>query len=199
MDLSLFAQSLALGIAVAAPVGPMSLLLMQRTLGHGRGQGLAFGAGIAAADGTYAAVAAFSLTAISSALMAATPWVKLGGSALLVVLGVGIMFSRPAAGASTPARLSFSNAFALGYVLTLMNPPTILFFIGIFAAIASLDSAGEAAVFSAGILAGSALWWVILTGLVARTAGRFTDRARAWINRASGAVLIGFAFYGVQS
>jgi len=63
MDLALLVKSLALGVAVAAPVGPMSLLLIQRTLGHGRAQGLVFGAGIAAADGTYAAVAAFSLTA----------------------------------------------------------------------------------------------------------------------------------------
>src|SRR5258706_7575290 len=124
-------------MAVAAPVGPMSLLCIHRTLDHGRGAGLVFGAGIAAADMTYAAIAAFGVTAISSALLAGTFWIKLIGSLLLVVLGVRITLAAPPADNRAHAADSGWRAFLAAYGLTMTNPPTILFFAGIFASVSS--------------------------------------------------------------
>src|SRR5258708_27876610 len=102
MDVWLFWKSFSIGVAVAAPVGPMSLLCIHRTLDHGQPAGLAFGAGIAAADLTYAAIAAFGITALSSLLLAGTYWIKLIRSLLLIVLSVLIALSKPPADSRQP-------------------------------------------------------------------------------------------------
>ena len=197
MDVWLFWKSLSIGVAVAAPVGPMSLLCIHRTLDHGQPAGLTFGAGIAAADLTYAAIAAFGVTAVSSLLLAGSYWIKLIGSLLLFVLGVTIALTRPAADSRKPVSGSGLRAFFTAYGLTLANPPTILFFAGIFASVASLATASQPVIFSIGVFAGSMLWWIILTTLVAKSAALMKPPVMAWINRVSGLVLIGFAGYGL--
>lgn len=199
MDAWLFWKSVSIGIAVAAPVGPMSLLCIHRTLDHGQPAGLTFGAGIAAADLTYAAIAAFGITAVSSQLLAATFWIKLIGSLLLIVLGVRIALSRPAADSHTSVAGPGLHAFASAYGLTLANPPTILFFAGIFASVASLATPSQSVVFSAGVFSGSILWWIILTTLVNKSAALMKPPVMALINRLSGLVLIGFAVHGLAT
>ncbi len=199
MDAWLFWKSFSIGLAIAAPVGPMSLLCVHRTLDHGQPAGLTFGAGIAAADLTYAAIAAFGITAVSSLLLAGTVWIKLIGSLLLIVLGTKIAVARPAADSHKSVAGSGLRAFATAYGLTLANPPTILFFAGIFASVASLAAASQPVVFSAGVFAGSMLWWIILTTLITRSAALMKPPVMAWINRFSGLVLIGFAAYGLAT
>lgn len=197
MDAWLFWKSVSIGLAVAAPVGPMSLLCIHRTLDHGRPAGLIFGAGIAAADFSYAAVAAFGITAVSAFLLAGTHWIKLIGSLLLMVLGVRIALSKPVPGARKSVARSGFRAFATAYGLTLANPPTILFFAGIFASVASLATASQAGIFAAGVFAGSMLWWIILTTVISRTSAVMKPPVMLWINRLSGVVLLGFAAYGL--
>jgi threonine/homoserine/homoserine lactone efflux protein len=199
MDAWLFWKSLSIGLAVAAPVGPMSLLCIHRTLDHGLPAGLTFGAGVAAADLTYAAIAAFGITAVSSLLLAGTVWIKLIGSLLLIVLGVRIALSEPAADSRKSVAGPGLHAFATAYGLTLANPPTILFFAGIFASVASLATASHCVIFSVGVFAGSMLWWIILTTLVTKSAALMKPPVMAWINRLSGLVLIGFATYGLAT
>jgi threonine/homoserine/homoserine lactone efflux protein len=196
VDLWFFLKSLGIGVAVAAPVGPMSLLCIHRTLDHGRGAGLVFGAGVAAADMTYAAIAAFGVTAVSSVLLAGTFWIKLIASLLLVVLGVRIALAAPPADNRARSTASGGRAFLAAYGLTMTNPPTILFFAGIFASVSSIASTAQSLTFIAGVFAGSLLWWIILTTLVARAAKLFRPAVILWINRVSGAVLIAFALYG---
>jgi threonine/homoserine/homoserine lactone efflux protein len=199
MDTWFFWKSLGIGLAVAAPVGPMSLLCIHRTLDYGRGAGLVFGAGIAAADLTYAALAAFGVTAISSLLLAGTFWIKLAGSLLLVALGVRIALAAPRGDSPARSTGSGSRAFLAAYGLTMANPPTILFFAGIFASVASIGPASKSFTFTAGVFAGSMLWWLILTTLVSKSSGLFRPSAMLWINRLSGASLIGFALYGLAT
>ena len=199
MDVWFFWKSVSIGLAVAAPVGPMSLLCMHRTLDHGQGAGLVFGAGVAAADMTYAALAAFGVTAVSSVLLAGTFWIKLVGSLLLVVLGVRIFLATPRTDSRTSPVASSGRSFITAYGLTMANPPTILFFAGIFASVTSITSASHSVAFAAGVLAGSMLWWVILTTLVSRSAAVFRPPALIWINRLSGGVLAGFAIYGLAT
>ena len=196
MDAWLFLKSLGIGMAVAAPVGPMSLLCIHRTLDHGRIAGLVFGAGVAAADLTYAAIAAFGVTAILTLLLAGTFWIKLLGSLLLAVLGIRIALAAPRPDNQARSAGSGARAFLTAYGLTMTNPPTILFFAGIFASLASIASAAQSFTFAAGVFAGSMLWWVILTALVAKSAALFRPQVMLWINRISGAVLVGFAIYG---
>ncbi len=199
MDAWFFWKSLGIGMAVAAPVGPMSLLCIHRTLDHGRAAGLVFGAGIAAADLSYAAIAAFGVTAISSLLLAGIFWIKLAGALLLAVLGVRIALAGPAMRRSDAFRGSHTRAFMTAYGLTMTNPPTILFFAGIFTAVTSIATFAASATFAAGVFAGSMLWWIIITSVVARTAALIQPPVLLWINRISGAVLIGFAVYGLAT
>ena len=196
MDAWFFWKSLSIGMAVAAPVGPMSLLCIHRTLDHGQGAGLVFGAGVAAADLTYAAIAAFGVTAVASLLLAGTFWIKLVGSLLLAVLGVRIALATPRPDNHVRSAGSSGRAFLTAYGLTLTNPPTILFFAGIFASVASIASVSQSFTFASGVFAGSMLWWAILTTLVSKSADLFRPPVLLWINRVSGVVLIGFAIYG---
>lgn len=196
MDPWFFWKSLGIGLAVAAPVGPMSLLCIHRTLDHGQGAGLLFGAGVAAADLTYAGIAAFGVTAVSTALLAGTFWIKLVGSLLLLALGVRIALAALPADDRAGSTGSGGRAFLTAYGLTMANPPTILFFAGIFASVASIASTAQSTAFAAGVFAGSMLWWVILTTLVSKSAALFRPPVLIWINRISGAVLILFAIYG---
>ena len=96
MDPSPFLRGLALGIVVAAPVGPMSLLCMRRTLAGGFSAGILSGLGIATADGIYSAVAAFGLVAVSDLLVGQQRWLRLLGGLTLIYLGVSALRSRPA-------------------------------------------------------------------------------------------------------
>ena len=199
MDAWLFWKSVSIGLAVAAPVGPMSLLCIHRTLDHGRPAGLIFGAGIAAADLTYAAVAAFGITAVSSWLLAGTFWIKLIGSLLLIGLGIRIALSKPAREPRKSVAGSGLQAFATAYGLTLANPPTILFFAGLFASVASLATASQSVIFSAGVFVGSMLWWIMLTTLISRSSALMEPPVMTWINALSGVVLLGFAAYGLAT
>src|ERR1043166_3267277 len=195
MDVWLLGKSMSIGLAVAAPVGPMSMLCMQRTLQQGWQSGLTFGAGIAAADGTYAALPALGVTAVSTALLAGIVWIKLAGSAILLYLGIRIALARPAQQQAAAARIPACRSFVTGYALTVTNPPTLLFFASLFASIASLASDSQALVFSAGVFAGSLLWWIILTAVVQRGKHRLTSVVLLWVNRICGAALIVFACY----
>jgi threonine/homoserine/homoserine lactone efflux protein len=199
MDLTLLVTSIALGLTVAAPIGPMSLLCINRTLRIGHPNGLVFGAGIAAADCTYAALASFGLVGVSSVLAGAGHWLKILGAFLLIYLGVRLARGRPDTGTPAPIRNSGIGAFASAYGLTLANPPTILFFAGAFASVAALSSGIQSVTFSAGVFAGSMLWWAVLTWIVSKYARVLTAGAMAWIGRVSGLVLIGFACYGLFS
>jgi threonine/homoserine/homoserine lactone efflux protein len=196
MDAWFFWKSLGIGLAVAAPVGPMGLLCIHRTLDRGQGAGLLVGAGVAAADLTFAAIAAFGVTALSSALLAGSFWIKLVGSLLLAALGVRIALAGPHSDGRANLAGSGGRAFFTAYGLTMANPPTILFFTGIFASLASINATAQPVTFAAGVFAGSMLWWVILTTLVSKSAAVFRQAELIWINRISGAVLVAFAIYG---
>ena len=198
MDFLFFWKSLGIGMAVAAPVGPMGLLCIHRTLDRGQLAGLVFGAGVAAGDLTYAAIAAFGLTAVTSLLVAGTFWIKLVGSLILIVFGLRVAFAAPDPGAAQ-RRLPGGQAFLAAYGLTLTNPPTILFFAGIFASVTTMATTSQSIQFAAGVFAGSMVWWLILTTIVSKSASLFHPPVLVWINRVSGAVLICFAAYGLAT
>ncbi len=197
MDFALFAKAVGVGIAVATPVGPMSLLCIQLALERGQGAGLAFGAGVAAADGSYAALAAFSVMALTAVLLSTSGWIQLAGSILLIFLGARIALGKPNTQAPSAAVGSGAQAFATAYALTLANPPTIVFFAGVYASVARLASAAEAATFSLGVIGGSMIWWLLLTTLVRAAAKHLTPRVMRWINLCSGLGLAALGFFGL--
>jgi threonine/homoserine/homoserine lactone efflux protein len=124
----LFMTSAAFGIMVAAPVGPMALLCMRRTLALGWRQGMATGSGIAVADAIYAAVAAFGLTGLARAAAGHDRLLQGAAGIVLILLGVKSLFqrARPTGSGAEPAAVQppWPAAFAGAVLLTLANPPT---------------------------------------------------------------------------
>ena len=191
----LFLKGLLLGLSIAAPVGPIGLLCIRRSLEAGFWAGVAGGLGTAVADAAYASIAAFGLTAVSSLLLQAQGPLSVVGGAALIWLGWSAMTGKPPeATATAPVTQALGPTFASTFFLTLANPATILTFAAIFAGLglAAVDTAAGAAVLVTGVLLGSLLWWAILSGAVSLLRQRISPTVVLWINRASGVALAAF-------
>jgi len=182
------------GLSVAATVGPMAVLCIRRTLAEGRRAGLATGLGVATADGCYGLVAGLGLTVVSGALLGVQVWLRLIGGGFLCYLGLRTLRAAPAERAANAPGPSLPRAYVSALALTLTNPLTILSFAAIFAGLGVATGGGYemAAVLVLGVFVGSASWWVILTSVVVALRGRVTPRGLRWVNRVSGAVILGF-------
>ena len=200
MDPTFLPRGLVLGFTIAAAVGPISLLTIRRTLAHGQVYGLASGLGVALADSTYAAIAAFGLTAITSVLVGGRMILGLVGGAFLVVLAIRTMTSRPAEVAVATERPGLLAAFASIFGLTMTNPMTILSFAGLFAGLGLTGTGGaDPALLVLGVFLGSASWWVVLTSVVAILRAKVTIGALTWVNRLSGAAILAFAIVAIAT
>jgi threonine/homoserine/homoserine lactone efflux protein len=200
-ELPLPLRSLVIGFTIAATVGPITLLVVRRTIEHGRVYGLASGLGVAAADASYAGIAAFGLTAVTSLLVSGRVVLGFVGGLIIVLLGIRIMRSRPAVVARDVERPGLPGAFASIYALTMTNPLTILIFAAVFAGLGFAAGASylEAAVITLAVGSGSVLWWVVLTAAVAWARERVSTRALLWVNRVSGAALVVFGAFAIAS
>lgn len=195
MDSSLLLQGAVLGFSIAAPVGPIGVLCIRRTLAQGWRAGLASGLGAASADALYGCVAAFGLTAVSTLLTGSQAWLRLAGGAFLCYLGARTFLATPAERPSEAGGQGLAGSYLSTLALTLTNPMTILAFAGLFAGLGFAGSGAGylgAGTLVLGVFAGSALWWVALSTAVATLRGRFGPRAMVWVNRLSGLVILGF-------
>ncbi len=192
-------RGLILGFTIAAAVGPITLLVIRRTIEHGHLYGFVSGVGVAAADASYAAIAAFGLTAITSLLLSAHLVLAVVGGAVIALVGVRTMLSRATAVAVDAPRPGLLGGLASIYGLTMTNPLTIVLYAGVFAGIGLAAGSGflDAAVLTLAVLAGSTLWWVVLTSVVAFARERVSPRVLTWVNRLSGAALVVFGVAAV--
>ena len=197
MNLSVFWQALWIGLSIAAPVGPIGLLVIQRTLRHGVAVGVATGFGAAVADASYGAVGAYGVTALLAWLQGVRVPLVLGGGAFLLWLAWRTWRAAPAsAGAPLSAVPALWPSFIGTFLLTLSNPATVLSFVAIFGALAAQQQGvASPAVMVAGVLLGSALWWLALCAAVGRLRQRFDARAQRWVGRVSALMLAGFALW----
>lgn len=202
MDSLLFVRGLVIGFSIAAPVGPIGVLCIRRTLADGRAHGLVSGLGAATADAMYGMIAGFGLTAVSGFLVDQADVLRLVGGAFLLWLGLRTLRARPAEEAAQARSGSLSTAYTSTLALTLTNPATILAFAAIFAGAGLADSgrsAGAALMLVAGVFSGSAAWWLLLSSGVGLLRARFSTAHLRWINILSGAVLIGFGLLALAS
>ena len=191
MNAGFYLRGLVLGFSIAATVGPMCILCIQRTFQKGYLYGLVSGMGIATADGIFGSVAAFGLTVITSFLVSEQRWIRLIGGVFLIYLGVRTMLAKPAGKAASAQAHNFAGAYVSTLLLTLTNPLTILSFAVIFAGL-GVGTGGNylaAALVVAGVFSGSASWWCILTGGISLLRWRLTTGWLRWLNRVSGAVI----------
>jgi threonine/homoserine/homoserine lactone efflux protein len=200
MDMALIFRGFILGFAIAAPVGPIGLLCIQRTLNQGQLVGLASGLGAATADAFYGAVAAFGLTMVSAFLIDQQFWLALVGGLFLCYLGVRTLRASPPEQAAGSEARGIGGAYFSTFVLTITNPLTILSFVAIFAGAGLAAAAGgslAAAWLVLGVFLGSAAWWFLLSGGVALLRTHIDTGVLLWINRAAGAILLIFGALAV--
>ncbi|MEW6031156.1 MAG: LysE family transporter [Chloroflexota bacterium] len=200
MTESLLLRGFLLGFSIAAPVGPIGVLCIRRTLAEGRLTGFLSGLGAATADMFYGAAAAFGLTAVTNLLIEQQAYLRAIGGLFLLYLGIRTFFARPA---ESPALLNEKagagarmSAYLSTLFLTLTNPMTILSFLGMFSAILPAGGtvrAADSANLVLGVFLGSAAWWLALSGLVGLLRERFTPAWMRWVNRLSGIIIMGFA------
>jgi threonine/homoserine/homoserine lactone efflux protein len=202
MDPALFIRGLILGFTIAAAVGPISLLVIRRTLAEGRVVGLVSGMGVATADGTYGAIAAFGLTVVTDLLMDWRRALGIVGGIFLLWLAWRTLWSAPreAATESATRRRGLPGAYLSTLVLTLTNPLTILSFAALFVGLGVTggDLSG-ATLLTLGVFAGSALWWVVLTTLVGALRSRLTTAGLRRVNIASGLLIGAFAIVAIAT
>ena len=191
-------KGIILGFSIAAPVGPIGVLCIRRTLSSGAGSGFVSGLGAATADALYGSIAALGLSVVSAFLIDQQFYLRLLGGVFLLYLGYTTYTSLPAATAAATSGKGLWGAYASTLVLTMTNPMTILSFAAVFAGL-GLGAADEN-IFSAfllilGVFTGSLLWWAILSGLVSALRDRFDQQRLKWVNQLSGIIIAGFGFY----
>jgi threonine/homoserine/homoserine lactone efflux protein len=203
VDLSTFLRGLAIGLSIAAPVGPIGVLCIRRTLADGRAIGFASGLGAATADGLYGAIAAFGLSLVTNALVDQRLWLQAVGGVFLCYLGVRTWLAVPGV-ASGPAAggRGLTTAWASTFVLTLTNPATIISFAAIFAGLGlgrSVGGYGPASLMVLGVFLGSALWWLMLSTGVGLLRSAFTPDRLRWVNRGAGVIITAFGVAALVS
>ena len=192
----IFFKGAIVGFLIAAPVGPINILVIRRTLVHGRLAGLFSGLGSALADTIFGAIAAFGIVILKSFMEERRDWIALAGAVILLVMWAKLL-NRPAprmAEGKDPTGLiaDFTSALAL----TLTNPITILSFLAIFAAFgvrADGTVAAEDWLLIAGVFAGAAVWWLVGVEAVHYFRDRFTTTGLTWANKIAAWIIFAFA------
>ncbi len=195
MDYSLFLRGLVIGFSIAAPVGPIGVLCIRRTLADGRLSGLVSGLGAATADMLYGCVAGFGLTFISGFLVGQQLWLRLFGGLFLLYLGIKTLLSKPSEQAAKADGSGLLGAYVSTFLLTVTNPLTILSFVAIFAGLGLANTSGSYAsafILVLGVFLGSALWWFLLVGGVGLFRTKFNTQGLLWVNRISGMIITVF-------
>ena len=198
MEFHFFIKGAILGFSIAAPVGPIGILCIRKTLEYGRLSGLFSGLGAAVADTLYGLIAALGLAVVSDFLIAEQFWLRLFGGGFLFFLGgktfLAKVFEAPAAGINHRTLLS---DFISTFLLTISNPITIFSFIAVFAGLGLAnvsESLTDAIALVAGIFLGSAFWWLILSEGVTLFRKKVSREVMTWINRIAGLIIVAFGF-----
>lgn len=188
-------KGIAIGIAVAMPVGPVGILCIQRTLNHGIRSGLLAGLGAALGDAALGAVAAAGIAPVTDFLLAIEVELRFGGGIFLIALALWTWFHRSSAAAP---RLRGHGIVVASFLLVITNPITILAFLGFFASFRVLAVTGatlQAAALILGVFLGSALWWLTLCAGTKRLSRRLDDSLLTTINHLSAVAIGGFGIY----
>lgn len=188
-----------IGFCVAAPVGPIGVLCIRRTLQFGRWSGLFTGLGAALAGAFYGGIGAFGLTFVSESLIAHQLWLKLIGGLFLIYLGVKTFLTKSAKKHSTVSHKTLLNDFISTFFLTLTNPMTIISYLAIFTGFGVSNMPRQYSHSSwlvLGIFLGATFWWMILSEGITFFREKVSQKAMLWINRIAGCII---AIFGIAA
>lgn len=192
MQIDYFMKGVAIGFSIAAPVGPIGILCIHRTLSDGWSTGMLSGLGAACADMVYGGIAAFGIRAVSEFLLGQQVWIRTVGGLFLIYLGIRTIFSVPSEGEMPSSQRGLLGAFLSTFLLTLTNPMTILSFGAMFAGFGLLNEGvgySVSALIVLGVFLGSGLWWFILSGGISLLRTRFNISLLKWVNKFSGGII----------
>jgi threonine/homoserine/homoserine lactone efflux protein len=202
MNISFLLSGLIIGLSIAAPVGPIGVLCIRRTLAEGWIYGLISGLGAATADAFYGSIAGFGLTFISNIFVSHQVWLRLIGGLFLCVLGIKTLLSKPVEKAASTKGNGLVVAYGSILLLTLTNPMTIISFVAIFTGLGLIGTSKNylsAGILVFGVFIGSALWWLILCSGVGLFREKFNNRGLLWVNRISGVIITCFGLFALIS
>ncbi|WP_019123673.1 LysE/ArgO family amino acid transporter [Brevibacillus massiliensis] len=188
-------KGIILGFSIAAPVGPIGVLCIRRTIALGRLHGFLSGLGAATADAIYGFIAGFGFTFLMNFLLDQRLLLQAAGGVFLCYLGVQTFRSNPAADPAQVKSGSLLGSYLSTLMLTIANPLTMMAFVGIFAGLGIGSSPGDsyaAVSLVTGVFLGSAAWWIVLSVSVGLLRSRLEASSLKWINRVSGLIIAGF-------
>jgi threonine/homoserine/homoserine lactone efflux protein len=195
-------KGLIIGFSIAAPVGPIGILCIRRTITSGRLHGFLSGIGAATADAFYGSIAAFGLTFISDFLIHQKIWLGMIGGLFLCYLGITTLLSKPSQNSPRFSSDNLINAYGATFLLTLTNPLTILSFAAIFAGFGLVKVSGtynSAALMVLGVFLGSSCWWFLLSMVTGVFRKRINFSMLIWVNRFAGLLIFGFGVTAIFS
>jgi threonine/homoserine/homoserine lactone efflux protein len=202
MEISFLFKGIVIGFAITAPVGPIGILCVNRTLSKGRASGFISGLGAVTADGFYSAVAAYGLTLVATVLSGHQMWFRLVGGCFLLFLGARMFFLEPVTELIRTKKSNLVADYFSAFFINLANPVTIVGFIAVFAGL-GLGTMNRdlysATMMVLGVILGSAGGWALLTGVTNGLRVRFQPGVLRVINRVSGSVILAFAVVAFAS
>ncbi len=201
MNFLFLAKGIIIGFSIAAPVGPIGVLCIRRSLTGGRLQGFVSGLGAATADAVYGMIAAFGITMVSNLLLEGQLWLKITGGLFLCWLGVRTFMKRRVEENLQESGKNLTASYVSTFLLTLTNPMTILSFAAVFAGlgIGGASNSFEAVSMVLGVFIGSASWWLILSTGVGMLRNKLDPGKILWVNRASGLIITIFGLLSLQA
>ena len=191
----LLLKGMGLGFSIAAPVGPIGVLCIQRTLKKGFPSGFISGLGAATADLFYGSLAGFGALWLGNHLVKVQTPLRVVGGGVLILLGIRAFFQKDKDAAETGSSSHLAGDYLSTFLLTLTNPITIFSFAAVYGGLglsAGETSPWQMALLVLGVFLGSIAWWLTLSSLVSLLRGRLKPVFYTIINKIAGVVLVGF-------
>lgn len=188
-------EGITIGLCTSIPVGPIAILIIQRTLQKGRLHGFFSGLGAATSDTFYALLALLGLSVVLSFIQDNKLIIQIVGSAVMMLFGIYIFFQNPAKNIekSKTDKTSYWQEYFTSFILTLSNPLMIFLYLGLFAQFNFISADSNPFIIVVGICSvfvGASLWWFLITLLASTFRKRFNIRGLWILNKATGILIV---------
>lgn len=195
-------RGIAIGLIISAPMGPVGMLCIQRTLDKGRRAGFYTGLGAALSDLFYSLLTGFGLSFIEEFLERNQNIIQLAGSAVLIAFGIYLFRKNPSKNLKKPTEetVSIKKSILGGFLFTFSNPLILFLTIGLFARFNFLLPEFHLWQYLTGfvfIFIGAIMWWWFITFSVDKVKSHFNIRSMWLINRIIGVIILLFAIVGI--